>query len=278
MSTLDNATKFTVFGAKGFIGSKLVQLLRRQKIEVFCPERDFIPSPNQNLGHVVYCIGLTSDFRKFPLETVEAHVCKLLEIIKNCVFESFLYLSSSRVYLNAKEGKEISDLSVNPNEFNDLYNLSKLMGESICISMNNPMIKTVRLSNVIGYDFESDNFIYSLIKSAVDTGEISLQSNINNAKDYVMIEDVTNMLVEISLHGKQKLYNLASGMNISNKQILDTIENNTACKINASELGQIQYFPLIDITNLKNEFNFMPDSILDKLPDLIDFYKNNTTK
>lgn len=275
---MSTSIKFTVFGSKGFIGSHLVKRLGDQNLEVFCPERDFIPKPDQNLGHVIYCIGLTSDFRKFPLETVEAHVCKLLEIIKNSTFESFLYLSSSRVYLNANDGNETADLCVNPNEFNDLYNLSKLMGESICISMNNPTIRAVRLSNVIGYDFESDNFIYSLIKSAVDLNEITLQSNINNAKDYVMIEDVTNMLVEISMHGKKNLYNLASGMNISNRQILDTIEKNTACKMNASELGQIQHFPVIDITNLKNEFNFMPDSILDKIPDLIDFYKSNTTK
>jgi len=31
-------------------------------------------------GHVIYCIGLTADFRQKPFETIEAHVSKLAEV------------------------------------------------------------------------------------------------------------------------------------------------------------------------------------------------------
>ena len=76
--------KFSVFGFNGFIGSNMVDFLRNQKIE--CDEID--PNDPQvfekNLGHVIYCIGVTGDFRKKPFDTVEAHVCLLSKILKQC--------------------------------------------------------------------------------------------------------------------------------------------------------------------------------------------------
>ena len=272
--TFDKSTQFTLFGASGFIGSNLKNYLESQGAVVFCPPRDFIPTSEMDLGHVIYCIGLTADFRKFPFETVNSHVCKLVELLKLSTFQSFLYLSSARVYLNNTDGCVDATLAVNPTNTDDLYNLSKLMGESVCLSINHPNVRIVRLSNVIGIDFESDNFLYALIKSAVDKGEIVLQANINNAKDYIYIDDVKTLLINIVLKGKKRMYNVASGLNVSNKEILKQIQISTDCKIVTNESGFIQKFPSLDISNLNNEFNFMPNSILDKIPELINYYKN----
>lgn len=73
--------KFTILGSSGFIGSELINLLKKNSIEFITPSRDYVFSKDINLGHAIYCIGLTADFRKKPMETIKAHVCKLIECL-----------------------------------------------------------------------------------------------------------------------------------------------------------------------------------------------------
>src|SRR5688572_20741048 len=119
----------TVLGASGFIGGHLVTKLRESGCDVFTPEREADLS-GKRLGHVVYCIGLTADFRSRPLDTVTAHVCRLVEVMRDCDFESLLYLSSTRLYKgDSKIAQEDDPFQVAPLDPDDLYNVSKLMGE-----------------------------------------------------------------------------------------------------------------------------------------------------
>ena len=211
--------KFTILGASGFIGENLVSYLEERNQECYIPKRDQVFYPDENLGHVIYCIGLTADFRTRHRDTVDAHVCKLLEVLNTTSFDSFLYLSSTRVYNHSKTSNEDTELKVNPNQLDDLYNISKLMGESICLSNQNEKIRVVRLSNVVGNDFRSDNFLFSLIREAINKNKITLQQPLNIYRDYININDVLEMLYNISTKGKDRIYNLASGKNVSNKKI-----------------------------------------------------------
>ena len=53
-------------------------------------------------GHVIDCIGLTGDFRVRPLDTAEAHVGLVARCLAELQFDSFLLLSSTRVYARAE--------------------------------------------------------------------------------------------------------------------------------------------------------------------------------
>src|SRR5688500_5975918 len=99
----------TVLGASGFIGSRLVSQLAATGAEYQAVGRNEA-LPAGPLGHVIYCIGLTADFRSRPLNTVEAHVCKLLEVLRKCDFESLLYLSSTRLYNPGRSEEHTSEL------------------------------------------------------------------------------------------------------------------------------------------------------------------------
>src|ERR1700716_982463 len=90
--------KFTVFGGTGFIGRHLVAHLRKNGRDVIVPPRDTEQMHGKSLGHVVYAIGMTGNFRNRPHETLQAHVYVLENLLKNTKFESWLYLSSTRVY------------------------------------------------------------------------------------------------------------------------------------------------------------------------------------
>ena len=269
--------KYTIFGSSGFIGSNLAKYLKEQSYECFLPDKEYEISKGENLGHIIYCIGLTADFRQRPMDTVKAHVCKLIEVIENSTFDSFLYLSSTRVYSGSNTGNENENLSVNSSDFSDLYNISKLMGESICFSIPNNKVRVIRLSNVIGNDFSSDNFLFALIKEAVDKNEINLNLPLKTAKDYIKVEDVVKMIISISQKATHRIYNIASGIQISNEQILNKIKTYTNCKIQANALANGLYFPQISIEKIQAEFNFIPENILDDIETLILNYKKSKT-
>jgi len=143
--------RFTVLGARGFVGSHLVSFLENEGADCITPARAE-QLDGGNLGHVIYCIGLTADFRTRTFDTVESHVCALLDILKNCYYDSFLYLSSTRVYKNAQSTNEEAALRVTPHNPDDMYNISKIMGESLCLTIDNPSVRIARMSNVVGYN------------------------------------------------------------------------------------------------------------------------------
>ena len=57
-------------------------------------------------GHVIDCIGLTGDFRTRLLDTAEAHVSLVARCLAELCFDSFLLLSSTRVYTRASATHE----------------------------------------------------------------------------------------------------------------------------------------------------------------------------
>lgn len=262
--------KFSIFGSKGFIGSNMVNHLKNQKIE--CDELD--PNDQQifekELGHVIYCIGITGDFRERPFDTVEAHVCLLSKILKKCKFDSFLYLSSTRVYLDSISTNETEQLLVNPNNLDNLYNISKLMGESLCLTSDSQNVRIARLSNVVGNNENHNDFLSSIIHDAVYNKNITLHITPTSEKDYVCIEDIVKCLQSIALQGNKKIYNVASGRNTKVIEITEKLSHITNCKVNFVNDSVEQSFPVISIKRIQEEFDFKPSPFLIKLKEIID--------
>lgn len=261
--------KYTVLGSTGFIGSRLTIELKSRGIECFLPEKGHAFSKDHNLGHAIYCIGLTADFRRRPIETVKAHVTELIRVLETSQFDSFLYLSSTRVYSGSSTGVEDQILQVNPQNSSDLYNLSKLMGEAVCFATNNERVRVARLSNVVGNDFQSENFLFSLIKEAVSNKQINLQTPLSASKDYIAIDDVVEALIAISHSGKSRLYNVASGINLSNQMIIDEIVRLTGSQVSVNATQPYLKFPTISVERLKSEFGLKPKNIIENLAHLI---------
>lgn len=267
-------TSFTVLGAAGFIGSNLVRWLLSQGYSCWAPGRaeSILDRP---LGHAVYGIGITADFRERPYDTVRAHVCHLLDILEKADFESLLYLSTTRIYGNGPTTREDSALAVDPLQPDDLYNISKIMGESLCLSSGRPNVRIARLSNVYGRDFSSDNFLSYVIREAVETRKVILRSAMASEKDYVDIDDVVHLLPQISLSGRHKVYNIASGVNTTNRALIEVVQRATGCAVEVAEGAAITAFPAIDIDRVRSEFKFAPSLILDSLGRLIAEYRRD---
>jgi len=261
----------TVLGASGFIGSHLVKRLEELDIPFDAPHRDQTTSTG-NAGDVIYCIGLTADFRSRPFDTVNAHVCKLLEVLRDWEFDSLLYLSSTRLYrTDMPQAREEDSFRVNSLNPSDLYNISKAMGESLALACGKKT-RVVRLSNVYGDDFTSENFLTSVIKDAVSNKKVTLQTSADSTKDYVNIRDVVNGLIDIVTKGEHTIYNLASGVNVSNQQIMDRISQLIDCRVEFAPEAPTINFPPINIDRMRTEFDFRPSSVLADIPALLESY------
>ncbi len=258
-------SKFTVLGGTGYIGSRLVAYLQAQGHEVWAPRRGDPDVFLQPLGNVVYCIGLTADFRSRPFDTVQAHVGLLSEVLQYSRFETLLYLSSTRVYCGAQSTHEEAPLTVLPHDPSYLYNLSKLTGESLCAACGRDGVRVARLSNVVGpgMDWRSGNLVADLIHQARQ-GRVALRSDPCSSKDYVHVNDVAEWLACIALQGRSRIYNVASGVQTSHGQWLSWLERHTGCVSHVLPNAPLQTFPSIAVERLQQEWGHaLPRSIWD---------------
>src|SRR3989338_3648357 len=264
---------YTVLGANGFIGKHVAAALRRRGHSPLCPDREQ-RLPGRDLGVVFYCIGLTADFRQRPLDTVDAHVCVLNRVLREASYEKLVYLSSTRVYMGLKGRVNEDDvLLANPNDPSDLYNISKLMGESACLhSGRNAAV--ARLSNVVGPDFSSDNFISALIREACEERSIHLHSTAESAKDFILLEDAVGAIVALGeLSRPMPIYNIASGRNLSNGQVCAAITAVEHCNWEVAQGARLLDSPEIDISRSRKDLGLTPGDVLGSLAGLVCRYR-----
>lgn len=272
-------TQFTIFGGTGFIGRHLTSALKSAGLPVSMSARDTQLPTTTSLGHVIYCAGVTADFRTRPYDTMEAHVGYLGRILEQTNFDSLLYLSSTRIYDGAARGTEESTFSVDPWSPNDLYNISKLAGEALCLNHPNPRVRVARLSNVYGTGMYSpaaglQNFLTSVVLQAVTECHVELQTAPGSTKDYVHIGDVVRALAMIAIDGTDRIYNVASAMNISHEQLLDRLAEVTGCTWSTAPDAPHVGFPAISTARLAHTFSnagllWEPENLLDRLPGLV---------
>ncbi|MFW7342514.1 NAD(P)-dependent oxidoreductase [Pollutimonas sp. H1-120] len=269
------AGHYTVLGGGGFIGSHLLRYLRQNDHQCFSPLRGDDSLFNSSLGHVIYCVGLTADFRSRPLDTVEAHVCLLRRLLEQAEFESLTYLSSTRVYAGATATDESSTLHVNPNQPGDLYNLSKLMGESLCLHGGRANTRVARLSNIVGLRPDPDIFIDQLLEEGRKTGRILLRTALSSRKDYLYIDDAVSALALIAASKAQGIINVASGEAVDNQQIVRILESDMGFIVDVAANAPAWDFTAIDINRLKDEFAIQPRLFSDYFPEFLKLYRRN---
>jgi nucleoside-diphosphate-sugar epimerase len=256
----------TVLGASGFIGSHVVEYLERSGLEFQAVTRGQ-QMPAGELGHVIYCIGVTADFRERPYDAVDAHVCTLLDFVRNASFDSLLYLSSTRMYRERTGvAHEDDDVCLNPLRFEDTYGISKVMGESIVLGLG-AKGRVARPSTVFGRH-QANTFLTFVLDEA-RTGSVVFRSAAEAVRDYVDADDAAEVLVKIALSGRERLYNLASGVSVRNAELADAIARHSGCRVTFAPDAAPAVFPRIDNERIRSEFGFTTRSVIEALPSLI---------
>ncbi len=155
-----------------------------------------------------------------------------------------------------------------PNARSDLYNLTKLTGEALCLSDPRNTVRVARLSNVFGAGMHRQSFLGQILADGAAASSITLHQNLRSAKDYISITEVVPALIAIGMKGSARLYNVATGVNTTHDAIAGVLTANFGWLITARENAAAVRFPRIDIGRLAMEFTAPRNTILDELPQL----------
>lgn len=245
--------QFTVLGGSGFVGKRLVKKLAKQDVDIFVPcRRQPLEIFGRPLGVVFYCIGLTADYVKRPFDTVEAHVSYLARLIEQAQFDHIVYLSSTRLYdgLSVIEGRGDTPLSFSPRNPRHLYDLSKALGENLCLTTAPTRSSIARLSCVYDVAPNSPGFLSELLQRLRHERIFTLNSAPGYCRDYITLDDTVDSLIAMGEHRACDIFNVASGSNTFNQDIADVLRP-LGVDIQFSLTGEPIYLARCNIDNLR---------------------------
>ena len=81
--------------------------------------------------------------------------------------------------------------------------------------------------------------------------------------------DVVPLLARMALCGAERVYNLASGSAVTNRELTAALAELTGCDVAVAPDAERVVRPAIDITRARTEFGFRPARLLDELPGLL---------
>ncbi|CAH1597037.1 dTDP-glucose 4,6-dehydratase [Vibrio owensii] len=269
---------YTVVGGSGFIGKEMVNLLTQQGFDCWVPQKNDESIYTRELGTVIYAAGF-GDCKNDPFNVFEANSLLLKNILEKSKFETMIYISSTRVYMNSDDSSVDSNVIIGNEDSRRLFNLTKLVAEELCLLSDRNCI-IVRPSNVYGLALNSPLFLPSIIKDAINKGMVNMYVEPSYSKDYISVDDVVRSILNISLlrENNHKVINIASGYNVTAKTISDILVKETSCKVVwHKEKITSENFPITDVSCTKKIIEFNPRSIVEDLVSMINEYKSHST-
>ena len=244
-------SKYTVMGAGGFVGGRVVAHLRAQGIEPYCPTRDDAALWSRDLGYIFYCAGLTGDYRTRPFATVEAHVSLLARILETARFDRIVYLSSTRLYDDQPARLGVADqaIAIDPGNAESLYELSKMLGENLTLHRSAGRGVVARLSYVFGWDEGAEGFLSDWLRRACEAQALSLDSDPSFSRDYIHVDDVTAILKSLLDGDARTIVNVARGESITNGAIAALFEKHGR-SVRFTRSGEAARAGAIDVSGL----------------------------
>lgn len=260
-----SAPAYTVLGATGFIGNHLAAELRRAGAECYTPARGDDGVFTKPLGKVFYCIGYTADFAQNPAATVEAHSALLSRILSEATFDKLIYMSSVRLYdgLDGAVNAESRDLTLNPANPRHLYDLSKALGENLCLHASRGRAAVARLAAVYDNAPDATGFLPELLRRIKTEKSFIMESDSGTVRDYITLDDTIAALRAMMDKAGCEIVNIASGANVSNQDIADTL-NAAGYNVTVRRQTARQDVPVNDISKIRN-WGIAPQSVPDYL-------------
>ena len=212
-----------VFGGTGFLGRNICEHLKKLDMEVHAVGRDFVlPQFFVPYDFIFFLAGEVRkqvDMYYTHVELLYKVLCRSLNI--NCVF---VYVGSSSEYGRMDEPMT-EDCPINPT---NLYDATKGIGTLMCQGFAREFDRTiliVRPSSVFGKYERTDKLIPVIIKKIKNQEPVDIYPGVH---DYVHIDDFVNGIFHILSHVepdklKGEIYNVSSGIQTSNLEIVNTI-------------------------------------------------------
>lgn len=202
-------TKVLVFGGSGFLGSYVADELTRRSYDVTVADlkpSQFL-SPRQKYeecnildlartrelveqAEIVYNFAGLADLNKAinqPIETIRLNVEGNLNILESCreaKIKRFIYASSAYAF----------------NTKGSFYGISKHTSEKLVEEYFNRYgleFTIIRYGSLYGERANESNYIFNLLKHAIEKKEIILKGDENEAREYIHAADAAKLSVDI---------------------------------------------------------------------------------
>lgn len=201
--------KVIVFGGSGFLGSYVADELSKRNYEVTVAdlkksiylkkEQSFVKCDILNLekvkllvsgNDIVYNFAGLADLNKaikMPLQTVKLNITgnlNVLEACKEAQIKRFVYASSAYAF----------------NTKGSFYGISKHASEKLVEEFfNQYQLKytIIRYGSLYGERADETNYIFKLLKHAIEFKEIILKGDENEAREYIHAADAAKLSVDI---------------------------------------------------------------------------------
>lgn len=258
---MKNKMNFLIIGGSGFIGRNLSRNIITQlpDSKVFVLDRNientglsssrigFIKKNDSSLvknleelpieiDTIIHLGGISAPFEQINLkELIEKDLLftiELLEWAKLNAVKKFIYFSSGgTIYgpVHRKTGHNESDLPLPRNNYALSKCLNELVIEKECNS-NSITHLIIRPSNPFGpgqTKFNKQGVISTFLYRIMRKEPLITNGSLKNSKDYIYIDDLSNLVLKLIYNDRKGTYNIGSGTNTSLENILSSVEKVT---------------------------------------------------
>ncbi len=259
---------------KGDINLKRFKFLKRNLFNI----RSF--NLNKNIDLTIHLAGIPSPsfYKQKPIETffLNCELCKVFLDFSKIKKSKFVYFSSSEIYGNPDKKniptKESYEGRVSSIGDRSCYDESKRAGETytwIYRNLYKMRNHIIRPFNFYGNGMKKNDkrAIPQFFYTALNKKKIFPFSNGAQTRSYCHIIDAIPQIINVCFYGKEFIYNIGnpdteiSAINLA-KKIKKTLDNKL---LKIEKIPYPKSYPsneplrrCPDITNLKNEFNYIP--------------------
>lgn len=268
-------SKILVTGARGFIGSALVQKLNAQgykTLSVSSADGDIAEVETltkfsqEKIFHVIHLAAKTfvPDSLVNPQIFYKTNVLGTANVLEFCRANRIpLTYVSAYIYGHCKSLPISENETVQPS---NPYAMTKWLAEQICAfyakNYNLP-ITTIRPFNVYGIGQDQNFLIPKVISQVIDDSNQILVNDLVPKRDYIFLEDlITALIATLKKSDGYNVYNIGSGTSISVKEVIDIVQDLAGTKKNVfcvrmARINELKNV-VADITKAKSNFGWYP--------------------
>jgi len=220
-------------------------------------------------------------FLNNPLDTLKLNTTTLFALLEKLSDDGvLLFISTSEVYngLTKPPFKE-TDIGTSTTEHpRACYIEAKRCGEAICLS-SGKNAKIVRVSLVYGSGARASDsrVLYDFVNQALIDKKIVVKGGADNLRTYCYVEDAIDMMWDVIIKGKEKIYNIGGDSVMTIKEMADVIAKATGVKYSVSSQEEFSGVPStvqVDMSRYNNEFGeYKYTSFWDGFNRVVDWHK-----